>query len=77
MNIYLGFVFYCIDLVDEFTVGLEQKQQLKVQFVQPPAELQLLERNDGVLNVGVVFPDTRQDSIISKSKFRNSCVRTV
>lgn len=42
-GIYLGFVFDGIYLADEFAVGLEQKQQLKVQPVQPPAELQLLE----------------------------------
>lgn len=47
---YLRFVSDRVYLVDELAVGLEEKQQLEVQFVQPPAKLQLLQRSG--VNIG-------------------------
>lgn len=53
--IFTSASFYCVDLVDKFTVGLKQKQQLKMQFVQHTTELQFLEINNTTLNLGVIF----------------------
>lgn len=47
--------FLHVDLVDKFTVGFEQKQQLKMQFVVTFHRVQFLEINNTTLNLGVIF----------------------
>lgn len=47
---YLGLSLYGFHSANEFAVGLKEQQQLKMKLVQPPTQLQLLQRHRHGIN---------------------------
>lgn len=51
---YLCLFLNSIHLIDELAVGLEEQQQLEVQFVKPSAHLKLLDNMEELQDVILV-----------------------